>query len=63
MAVVLVNRWKQLLVVRLNSGEALCLAPRERSRRLHEAEIADNAAVAKMGSRGWLGVERRDDAR
>lgn len=58
MGVFLTNKSRQLLIVKLNSGVSVHLAPKERSRRIEELEIVDNFAVAKMSTRGLLAVEK-----
>jgi hypothetical protein len=57
MAATITNSWKQLLIVRLNSGRTLYLAPRERSPAIEESEFSDNADVTKLVQRGWLAIE------
>ena len=63
MPVALSNKSGQLLIVRLNSGRSLYLAPRERSPMLDAIEVGDNPDVTKLEVRGLLAVERREPSR
>ncbi|HKY35556.1 MAG TPA: hypothetical protein VJN18_06450 [Polyangiaceae bacterium] len=60
MTVALTNKSRQLLIVRLNSGKSLYLAPRERSPLLDGIEVGDNADIAKMSGRGLISIEQVD---
>lgn len=54
MAMNLTNRSKQLLVVPLNSGAAIHLAPGEETVGIDPIEIKNNATVQKMVQKGWI---------
>lgn len=52
-----VNRSKQLLIMPLNSGGTVHLAPGETSRELPDFELADNPAFSKLTTRGLAVVD------
>jgi hypothetical protein len=64
MAVTITNRASHLLIVPLNDGQALYLAPGETSRPVEERQVSGNEKVAKLsrGSLVWMGgpAEERD---
>ena len=48
MAVTISNQAKQLLIVQLNDGEVVYLAPGEKSRALDERQVGGNEKLAKL---------------
>jgi hypothetical protein len=48
MAVTISNQAKQLLIVQLNDGEVVYLAPGETSRALDERQVGGNEKLAKL---------------
>ena len=48
MAITITNRGQQLLIVQLNDGRAVYLAPGEASRPVEEMQISGNAKVSKL---------------
>lgn len=61
MPINMTNRSKQLLVIPLNSGATVHLAPGEETG-VDPIEVKNNAAVEKMAQRGWLSVAETDEA-
>lgn len=54
MATTITNRSRQLLVVPLNSGATLHLAPGEEAAGVDPVEVKNNAAIQKMSQKGWI---------
>ncbi len=48
------NLSKQLLIIPLNSGESIHLAPGETSRPIEDYEMKDNAKSQKLAKRGLM---------
>ncbi|TAK09728.1 MAG: hypothetical protein EPO39_01780 [Candidatus Manganitrophaceae bacterium] len=63
MATTITNRSRQLLVVPLNSGATLHLAPGEEAPGIDPVEVKNNATLQKMAERGWIALaETREGA-
>ena len=58
MTVIVTNRSSHLLLVELNTGETIHLAPAESSRVLDDVDIENNPWVDRMRARGDVVVER-----
>lgn len=54
MATNITNRSRQLLVVPLNSGATVHLAPGEEAAGIDPIEVKNNATVRKMAQKGWV---------
>lgn len=54
MATSITNRSRQLLVVPLNSGATVHLAPGEETSGIDPIEVKNNAAIQKMAQKGWV---------
>jgi hypothetical protein len=64
MAVTITNRATQLLIVQLNDGEAVYLAPGETSRPLEETQVGGNEKVAKLTRANLVSLgPQKDSAR
>jgi hypothetical protein len=70
MPVQITNLSRSLVTVPLNSGESIHLAPKERSGKIDDVEVADNAWLAELQRRHLVavqptgsGAERADAAR
>ena len=61
MPINLTNRSKQLLVVPLNSGATVHLAPGEEAG-VDPIEVKNNGSLEKMVQRGWLSMTETDEA-
>ncbi|MCG3111982.1 MAG: hypothetical protein MCM46_09205 [Candidatus Manganitrophus sp. SB1] len=55
------NRSKQLLVIPLNSGATLHLAPGEEAGGIDPIETKNNSTLEKMAQRGWVSVAETDE--
>lgn len=56
MATSIINRSKQLLVVPLNSGSTIHLAPGEEASGIDPIEVKNNATVQKLAQKGWVAL-------
>ncbi|MBI3803975.1 MAG: hypothetical protein HY282_09475 [Nitrospirae bacterium] len=54
MSVRMMNRSRQLLVIPLNSGATLHLAPGEAAAGIDSIEVKNNATLQKMAQKGWV---------
>jgi hypothetical protein len=54
MAFNIANRSRQLLVVPLNSGATVHLAPGEETSGVDPIEVKNNATIQKMAQKGWV---------
>lgn len=54
MATSLTNRSRQLLVVPLNSGVTVHLAPGEEAAGIDPIEVKNNTTIQKMAQKGWI---------
>jgi hypothetical protein len=48
MAIIITNRTKQLLIMELNSGEAIYLAPDQASAPIDEGQVSGNEKFSKL---------------
>ena len=62
MKITITNATRQLLIVPLNSGTTLHLAPGASSDPIDESEINDNAKIAKLRDAGLVSLTRREAA-
>jgi len=62
MAWSLTNQQKQLLILTLNSGRSLYLAPGERAVDVADEELSDNDKVRKLQSSGAIRIDREQAA-
>ena len=60
MAMSYVNRAQHLVIVPLNTGETVHLAPSEVSRPLEDYEIRDNPGIDKLLARGFVRAASSD---
>lgn len=58
MPVQLTNISRSLVIVPLNTGESIHLAPKERSREIDDVEIADNRWLDELQRRHLVAVRR-----
>lgn len=56
MATNITNRSRQLLVVTLNSGATVHLAPGEEAVGIDPVEVKNNASLHKMAQKGWIAL-------
>jgi hypothetical protein len=56
MPVTMTNRGKQLLILQLNDGQAVYLAPGETSRPLQDMQVSGNDKVAKLTRESLVSV-------
>lgn len=56
------NRSKQLLIVPLNSGAVIHLAPAEEAGGIDPVEVKNNPTLEKMIQRGWVAVAEADES-
>ncbi|GEM_PF-4208035 len=55
------NRSRQLLVVPLNSGATVHLAPGEEAVGIDPVEVKNNSTIQKMAQRGWIATTETKD--
>lgn len=61
MSVKIVNRSKQLLVIPLNSGATLHLAPGEEAIGIEPIEVKKNPTIEKLAQKNWLLVAEGEE--
>jgi hypothetical protein len=58
MSVTITNKSRQVLVIPLNSGSAVSLAPGETTAAIDEIETRANPKIEKMSNSGLIGLAR-----
>jgi hypothetical protein len=57
------NTSSQILMIRLNSGKTIHLAPKEESGPINKIELVNNPVIKKLESRNWISAVEKKAAR